>query len=230
LDEEFGYGVSDKLAITVGAGFAEAAEAAGDDEMFDRYGWTDLRVEATYRAFQDGGIVADIYGGVEAGADYRFGGGLVVHSDMADDNFWFDEDLTGYTWWAGARAGYTSALFTVAGHIEYGYVNSEFLNWGAKGMHALALGLDGQFVIDQDWNLVGGVEYTGITNDNYAYDDLEGAKVEDAGVWTYYFGANYNIDATKFVGAYVNGRAAHATGDWEADDGFGFGFKFGIDF
>ena len=236
LGEEFGYGVSDKLAINVKTSFAEGAEdfIGGDDEMFDAYGWQNLALNATFRAFQDGNLVADIYGGVEAGgnpAAWMFpGGGLFYHSDAADDSWWFDEDLTGYTWTAGVRGGYVSDLFTIAGHIEYSYVNSELFNLGDEGLHALSLGLDGQFVIDQNWNLVAGAEYTGITNDKWAYDGMEGADVEDAGVWTYYFGANYNIDATKFIGAYVNGRAAHATGDWEADDGFGFGFKFGIDF
>ena len=233
LGEEFGYGISDKLAITVGAGLAEEAEELGDDEAFDRYGWTDLSVKATFRAYEKDGIVADVYGGVEAGADL-FGGGLAVHSDMVDDNFWFDEDLTGYTWLAGLRAGYTTGAFTIAGHIEYGYMNSEFLNWGAKGLHAMAFGLDGQFVIDNNWNLVAGAEYTGITNNYWAYDDVKLAKVKNDGVWNGYFGVNYNIDATKFVGAYINGSMNHHGGDaadeWEFDDGYGFGFKFGIDF
>ena len=232
LVEEFGYGISDKLAINVSGALAEEAEdvPGGDDEMFDAYGLSDLSVKAIYRAFEKDGFVADVYGSVTAGPDYRFGGGLVFHSDLRDDTFWFDEDATGYTWWAGVRGGYTSGAFTIAGHVEYGYVNSELLNWGAKGLHALGFGLDGQFVIDPQWNLVAGAEYTGVTNDNWAYDDLEGAEVKDAGIWTGYFGVNYNIDATKYVGAYINGSMAHATGDWEIDDGFGFGVKFGIDF
>ena len=226
LGEEFGYGVSDKLAISVSTSLAEEAEDPGEDEMFDRYGWENLGINATYRAFQDGNLVADVYGA------YTADGHLFAHSDGMDDSWWFDKRLVGYRWTAGVRGGYTSAQFTIAGHIAYEYFNGESFNWGDYGEHSLKLGVDGQFVIDQNWNLVGGAEYTGITNDKVAtYTDVKGVlDVEDAGVWTYYFGANYNIDATKFVGAYVNGRAAHATGDWEADDGFGFGFKFGIDF
>ena len=54
--------------------------------------------------------------------------------------------------------------------------------------------------------------------------------VEDAGRWTGEFGVNYNIDDNKYIGAYVNGEVAHYTGDWEFEDGFGFGFKFGAQF
>ena len=241
LGEEFGYGITDKLAISVKTGLAEGAEdfTGGDDEMFDTYGWTHLGVNATFRAFQDGNIVADVYGGVEAASNPAvwpvYGGGLFYHSDAMDDSWWFDKDRTGYTWTAGVRGGYVSSLFTVAGHFEYSYMNSEMFNWGDKGLHMMTLGLDGQFVIDSNWNLVGGVEYTGITNDHLAYDDLEDpADNENAGVWTGYFGVNYNIDATKYVGAYVNGSMNHHGGDaadeWEIEDGFGFGVKFGIDF
>lgn len=241
LGEDFGFGITDKLAVNVKTGLAEGAEdfTGGDDEMFDTYGWTHLGVNATFRAFQDGNIVADVYGGVEAGGNPAAwmlpGGGLFYHSDAADDSWWFDKDLTGYTWTAGVRGGYVSSLFTVAGHFEYSYMNSEMFNWGDAGLHMMSLGLDGQFVIDPSWNLVAGVEYTGITNDHLAYDDLESpADNENSGVWTGYFGVNYNIDATKYVGAYVNGTMNHHGGDaadeWEIEDGFGFGVKFGIDF
>lgn len=215
LGEEFGYGVSDKLAINLKTSFVER-------DGFDDYAWNDLALKATFRAFADGNIVADVYGGYSAGPNAPLAGGLVAHSKALDDTFWFDKDLIGYTWTAGARLGYTSGAFTVAGHMEYAYSNTESFNWNDEGWmnHALKLGLDGQFVIDPSWNLVAGAEYTGYMDD----------EADDSGVWTGYFGVNYNIDATKFVGAYVNGRMAHATGDWEMDDGFGFGMKFGIDF
>ncbi|MBO4626217.1 MAG: hypothetical protein J5679_03030 [Alphaproteobacteria bacterium] len=231
LGEEFGYGITDNFAITVGTSLSES----GVDDSFEDYAWNDLSLKATFRAFQDGNIVADIYGGVEAGPNlFAPIGGLYYHSKALDDSWWFDEDLTGYTWLAGLRAGYTTSQFTIAGHIEYGYVNSEMFNWGDQGMRALALGIDGQFVIDSNWNLVAGAEYTGIISDDYAYGDVVYGKVENAGVWNGYFGVNYNIDATKFVGAYINGSLNHQGGDngdeWEFDDGFGFGMKFGIDF
>ena len=207
LGEEFGYGITDKLAINLETSFSE-------EESFDAYGWDDFALKATYRAFEDGGLVADVYGAY--GVDHVY----PYHEPF------LDKDLTGYTWTAGLRLGYTTGAFTIAGHVEYAYGNSESFNWGDEGWmnHSLALGLDGQYVIDQNWNLVAGVEYVGYTDD----------EADNSGMWTGTFGVNYNIDATKFVGAYVGAAMDHWKDNgekgWEVEDGFGFGFKFGIDF
>ena len=229
LGEQFGYGITDKFAIEVGTSLSEV-------EMFeDGWAWNNVALNATFRAFEKDGIVADIYGGVNAGAAEIVGGGLYINDKVNDVKHWMDKDFTSYTWTAGARLGYTSGAFTIAGHAEYIYLNSEAFNWNDKGLHKVALGLDGQVVIDSNWNLVAGAEYTGITNDHMAYDDMENpAKVENAGIWTGYFGVNYNIDATKYVGAYINGSMNHHGGDdadeWIGDRGYGFGVQFGIDF
>ena len=228
MQEDFGYGITDKLAVQV-------STTLWENDSFDTFAWDNMSLSATFRALDMKGWKADLVAAYTAGADEIVGGGLYYHQKSlrpADDNFWFDKDLIGYRWTAGIRGGYVSPEFTIAGHIAYEYFNGESFNWGDYGEHSLKLGIDGQFVVDSNWNLVAGAEYTGITNDKVAtYTDVKsGIDVKDAGVWTGYFGVNYNIDATKFVGAYVNGRMAHATGDWEMDDGFGFGFKFGVDF
>ena len=240
LAEDFGYGITDKLAVEVGTSLME-------NDGFDDYAWQDLSLKATFRAIEKDGFVGDVYGGFEMGPNHPIynalmgipGGGLYYHNKLGDangkTNFWFDKDLTGYSWTAGVRGGYMSSLFTIAGHAEYTYANSEMFNWGDKGLHALSFGLDGQFVIDSNWNLVGGVEYTGITNDHLAYDDMEAPwDNENAGIWEGYFGVNYNIDATKYVGVAVNGSLNHQGGDngdeWDFDKGFGFGVRFGVDF
>lgn len=232
LGEEFGYGVTDKLAVKIDTSLSE-------NNSFDDYAWNNLSLNATFRALDKGAWKADVYAGVDMGGNPAAwmipGGGLVAHYKAADKTYWFDKDLTGYTWTAGVRGGYMTSLFTVAGHVEYNYMNSEMFNWGDAGMHTLSLGLDGQFVINSDWNLVGGVEYTGVTNDHMAYDDMEDpAETKNAGVWNGYFGVNYNIDATKYVGAYVNGAMDHWKDNgekgWDLEKGFGFGAKFGIQF
>ena len=84
----------------------------------------------------------------------------------------------------------------------------------------MKLGLDAQYLLDEQWNLIGAIEYTGMLDDQF----------EDAGHWTGKIGANYNLDATKYLGAYIMGDIDHSTGDWEWEDGFGFGVNFGIDF
>jgi hypothetical protein len=79
-------------------------------------------------------------------------------------------------------------------------------------------------VLNNRWNLVSGAEYTK-SLDHYS---------ETPGMWELTFGANYNIDATKYVGAYITKDIVHtkfpADGTWEVEDGFGMGVKFGVDF
>ncbi|MBR3510925.1 MAG: hypothetical protein IKN73_02585 [Alphaproteobacteria bacterium] len=233
LGEEFGYGITDRIAV-------EVATSASENKAFEQVLWNDLSLGATFRALDMGAWKLDLIGGYEAGSNVFTGGGLYVHvkdGKPGGDNLneWFDKDLTGYKWTAGVRGGYTAGAFTLAGHALYNYYNSESFNWGDKGMHVWELGLDGQYVIDSHWSILAGVEYTGVTNDHAAYDDMEAPeKVKNAGKWTGELGVNYNIDATKFVGLYVNGALNHHEGDnadeWGWNDGFGYGVKFGIDF
>ena len=212
LAEDFGYGITDKIAIN-------AKIAMSEMESFDDYGMGDLAFGATFRALDLGAWKVDAYG------EYATEGATVfAHSKAADDTFWFDKDLINYTWKAGVRGGYTTSVFTVAGHVEFDYTNTESFNWGDDGIHALKLGVDGQYVIDNNWNLVAGVEYRGVMDDG----------VKNAGTVNGMLGVNYNIDSTKFVGAYVRGNLDHHQGnaadEWGWEDGFGFGAKFGIDF
>jgi hypothetical protein len=55
---------------------------------------------------------------------------------------------------------------------------------------------------------------------------------ETRGNWELGFGANFNIDPSKFVGIYLTKDINHeaAEGNWKIEDGFGFGAKFGVDF
>ena len=212
LGEEFGYGILDNLAVNVRTALAE-------EQSFDDYGMGDLGLKVTFRALDLGAWKADVYG--EYGID---GGSVFAHVKADDKTYWFDKDFTAYTWMAGIRGGYTTSLFTVAGRVEFAYENTESFNWNDEGAHSWTFGLDGQYVINNDWNLVATVEYKGYSDDD----------ADNAGRWMGEFGVNYNIDATKFVGAYINGSLNHHEGDnadeWGWDEGFGFGAKFGIDF
>ena len=174
-----------------------------------------MELALNYRVLNQGAWVADVYG--------AYG----VSPMWADHSPFLDKDLTGYTWTAGVRGGYIGNGWTIAGHAAFEYSNSETFNWGDELLvpqHALVLGLDGQFLIDQDWNLVAGVEYTGYTDD----------EANNSGSWDGYFGVNYNISPSAYVGAYVDATMDHWKDNgekgWEVEDGFGFGMKFGIDF
>ena len=225
LGEDFGYGITDRFAINLATSLAEG-------ESFDIFGWNGLSLGATYRVLKDGHWVADVVG------SYNIDGWLYEYDEKKDDGFFMKEDKLNYTWKAGIRGGYTTARFTVAGHAIFSYKNTESFNWNEdddykaldidetsgyrKGEygHRVAFGLDGQYVIDRNWNLVAGIEYSGSIDD--------GAK--NSGHLFGDFGVNYNIDSSHYVGAYVSGEMVHATGDWKWHEGMGFGVKFGVDF
>ncbi len=204
LGEEFGYGVTDQLAISV-------KTAVMEDEEFDNMAWGDMTFDAKYRVLDRGAWKLDLVG--------AYG----VTPVWGDHRPFLDEEDTGYAWMAGVRGGYATAQWTVAGHAMFVYGNSESFNWNDDGAHALKLGVDGQYVIDRNWNLTAGAEYTGRKDEG-----------KNAGTWEGYLGVNYNFDATKFVGAYVSAGMDHRGGDaadeWEWADGFGYGLKFGIQF
>lgn len=201
LGEEFGYGITDKLAVTMETSFAE-------NNWFDGMSWNEFSFGLNYRALDYGNWKADVYGS------------YTVLPVWGDHQPFLDEDYTTYDWNIGLRAGYVAADWTVAGHVEFDYLNSESFNWGDDGIHTLTAGVDGFLSLDEQWAIMAGVEYTGFLDDVF----------ENAGSWTGKFGINYNIDATKFIGAYISGEMEHSTGDWEFVDGFGFGAKFGIQF
>ena len=201
LTEEFGYGLTNDLAVIV-------KTAVSEREQFDYMSWDKISVGLNYRMIDAGAWKTDVYG--------VYG----MNPVWGDHQPFMDEMYTDYTWTLGLRAGYVANDFTLAGRVEFDYGNSESFNWADDGVHSLKLGLDGQYLIDEQWNVIAGVEYTGMLDDQF----------EDAGKWGAKIGANYNIDATKFVGAYISGEIGHATGDWEWADGFGFGLTFGIDF
>ena len=222
LGEEFGYGITDKFAV-------EVAATVTENDAFDTYAWQDLSLAGVFRALDMGEWKVDLVGAYVVDT-------LFTHPKIGTRDAWFDKDNTGYTWVAGVRGGYTTSQFTVAGKALFEYWNEESFNWseerGNQGIHALVLGLDGQFVIDNSWNLTAGVEYTGFLDKEWY--GIPGLEVKNDGVWGGTFGVNYNIDSTKFVGAYINGSLNHHEGnnrdEWGWNDGFGYGVKFGIDF
>lgn len=201
VSEEFGYGITDRLAVFMKTGLSET-------DGFDYMSWDDFSVGLNYRLLDMGNWKGDVYGVYS------------LYPVWGDHTPFLDEAATLYTWTLGVRGGYVGAGWTVAGHVDFDYLNTESFNWGDDGLHSLSVGVDGQLLLDPQWNLIAGVEYTGMLDDQF----------ENAGRWTGKFGVNYNLDETKYIGAYVMGEMEHYTGDWEWVDGFGFGVNFGIDF
>lgn len=213
--EEFGYGVTDRLAVNVGASISE-------NDWFHETGWDSMALGLTYRIADYTNWKFDVMGGYGVGPVWDGHDGFFKGRFLA-------ESQTRYSWVAGVRGGYTTADWTIAGHAMWVYENTESFNWGddsfskGEGLHTLLLGIDGQLVLNNNWNLVAGAEYSKLM-DHYS---------EVHGDWELTFGANYNIDATKYVGAYITKDVTHSyttKGTWDFEDGFGLGLKFGIDF
>lgn len=201
IAEEFGYGVTEDLYVFMKTGLSE-------QEGFDVMSWDEFTVGLNYRVIDMGQWKADVYGVYS------------LDTVWGDHEPFLDKGMADYTWTLGMRGGYVADGWTLAAHVDFDYLNTESFNWGDEGGHKLSVGVDGQLVLCPQWNLIAGVEYTGVLDD----------EVEDAGVWAGKFGVNYNLDETKYIGAFVMGEMEHSTGDWEVVDGFGFGVNFGIDF
>ena len=207
LSEEFGFGVTDHLAVAVSTSGAQS-------DWFDMSSWNNLSVGLNYRAMDMGNWKGDIFGA------------YTVNGVLPYKGSFLDKDATVYNWTAGVRAGYATADWTVAGHVAYDYIGSESFNWDDEGIHFLRAGMDGQLVLNQYWNLTAGAEYSAILDDK-----VFGEKIEHPGAWSAKFGANFNFDSDKFIGAYITKEMEHTeAGKWEIADGFGFGATFGIQF
>jgi len=211
LNEDFGYGITDKLAVNV-------STSIKDDRSFDKWSWEDMAFGAKFRALDLGAWKMDLIGV------------YTVDNFWPDHQPWLKKELTNYEWTAGVRGGYVASWWTVAGHALFNYENTESFRWNKDGVHTIALGIDGQMLLGRHFALLAGVEYTGRLDNA----DANGIKIKNAGKWTGEVGVNYNFDATKYIGLYADAEMDHKGGnagdDWDLKNGFGFGAKFGIDF
>ena len=206
LGEEFGYGITDRLAVNVETSVSEA-------DWFEGNSWDDAALNLTYRLIGDGAWKLDVMGG--------YG----VMPVWGDHRPFLDKDDTFYGWTVGVRGGYVTADWTLSAHANFMYVNTESFNWGDDdgywANHWLNLGVAGHWTMSDMWSAFASADYNKILdhyNDNYGWWDIQ-------------LGLNMNIDDTKYVGAYINKEIDHtAAGTWDVVDGFGFGVKFGIDF
>ena len=214
LGEEFGYGITDRLAI-------DMKVSAAEKDWFDGNMWDELGADLKWRVIGDGAWKLDLVGGFE------------MSPVWADHRPFMEKDDTMYVWAAGVRGGYMTEDWTLSAHANFLYLNTEAFNWGDDDAiydgeefwanHALNLGVAGHWTMSDRWSAVASADYYKIL-DHYN-------EVGNYGYWTIAAGLNMNIDDTKYVGAYVTKDIEHeAAGEWVVQDGFGFGAKFGIDF
>ncbi len=244
LGETFGFGITDRLAISLNTSASEAnwfdgktktttvlddgvagqtAATEVTEEIGNGNAWNELGADLTWRVINDSAWKLDIMGGFE------------MMPVWGDHMSFMDKNATLYAWTAGVRGGYVTEDWTLAAHANFIYLNTEAFNWGDDDAdyegaafwanHMLNLGVAGHWTMSDTWSAVASADYFKVM-DHYN-------EVENKGWWELSLGLNMNIDDTKYVGAYLTKEIAReVAGGLNVDDvnGYGFGLKFGIDF
>ena len=89
LGEEFGYGITDKLAVNLETSMTE-------NKAFDEYSIDGLGLSVAFRALDMKGWKVDALAG------YGFSG-IYQHPKPQGEDAWFEADNTFYAWVAGVR-------------------------------------------------------------------------------------------------------------------------------
>ena len=227
LGEKFGYGITDRLAVSVNTSMSESYWFKGVKANEENVGlgnsWNELGADVTWRIINDKAWKLDVMGGFE------------MDPVWGDHVPFMDKDSTLYAWTAGVRGGYVTNDWTLAAHLNFIYMNTEAFNWGdddAKyygedfwANHMLNFGVAGHWTMSDTWSAIASLDYYKIMDH---YND-----VNNKGYWDLTVGLNMNIDPTKYVGAYLTKTMTREQdGGLDVDDydGYGFGVKFGIDF
>ena len=208
--EQMGYGITDKLAVTVETQ-ASASYPQGPVSQ-DNYSWDNLMVGLNYRLINKGSAKLDVYGKI--GQLYTENLGIATTGGL---------ETVAYLWTAGMNAGVVMNDWIVSGTAEYNYWKDDVD--GAKIDFSIwKLAMDAQYMMNKEWSVTAGLGYTIVEADDviapYA-KPLYGNEDIDAKL-----GVNYNIDSSKYAGIYF---AKTLNADYNKD-AFAFGAKFGIDF
>ena len=195
MADEFGYGVSDAFAIHVAT---SGSYDSSDHPEFGKWSWNDLEFGFDWDLWSEDQYHAEIYGDVKQ-----------IYNTK--ENL----QTVAYNWAAGARVGRMTDNWTVVGIVQLDYLNDD-LPQDTFDAWAMTVGLQGQYILNQNWNVVGEMLF------DY---DLFG-KYYDGERLRFGVGLNYNIDVTKYVGVYTSKDVVHSFDKAPMK----FGLVFGADF
>lgn len=171
---------------------------SSDRPQFGKWSWNHLQVGMDWTLADDGEYQADIYGRAMQVYDTR------QHLETI-----------AYNWTVGAQVGRQTDKWTVAGVVEVDYLNDD-VDYKNADAWAMTVGVQGQYILNDNWNLIGELMFDFDLFDDYYDGEQLRVKV----------GANYNLDATKYIGLYAAKDVVHSFDSAPMV----FGFIFGADF
>jgi hypothetical protein len=191
LNEYFGFGFTDNFGIFL------KTDLVTHEFDKDETKWDNLEAGLSLRYMNAGNWKADAYGSLRA--------------NRTTSDWWDDGNF--YTWNVGTKIGYSSCEWTLNGLFEYEYANEGAFDWKQDALgRGYRAGLEGQYVFNNDWNIVAGATY-------------EMPEVLE-NFWTGKVGLNYNFSPYSYLGLYVT-QELH---DGDLNDDTGLAIQFGVDF
>lgn len=171
---------------------------SSDNPQYGKWSWNNLDFGFDWDLWHENQLHAEVYGDVKQMYDTR-------------ENL----QTIAYNWTAGARVGRMTDNWTVAGVVQVDYLNDD-LPHDTFEAWAMTVGVQGQYIVNNRWNWVGELMFDFDLFDDYYDGEQLRLKI----------GANYNLDATKYVGVYAQKDLVHSFESSPAE----IGIVFGVDF
>lgn len=171
---------------------------SSDNPQYGKWSWNNLDFGFDWDLWHENQLHAEVYGDVKQMYDTR-------------ENL----QTIAYNWTAGARVGRMTDNWTVAGVVQVDYLNDDVDYKNADAL-AMTVGVQGQYIVNKNWNWVGELMFDFDLFDDYYDGEQLRLKI----------GANYNLDATKYVGVYAQKDLVHSFESSPAE----IGIVFGVDF
>ena len=195
MSDDFEYGISDDFSIRVST---SGSYDSSDNPQYGKWSWNNLDFGFDWTLWQQGELISEVYGDVKQVYDTKH-----------------NLQTVAYNWTAGARVGRMAERWAVAGIVQVDYLNDD-LPHDTFDAWAMRVGAIGQYLIDDNWNVLGSLMFDFDLFDKY-YDG-EQLMLK--------FAVNYNLDTTKYLGMYAKKDLVHSFEHSPAVLGMVFGMVF----